>query len=225
MRRKIILGGITISLIAATVYIGPIALQRYIDSKAQIYLKQQSESEQRVPDKEVWMKERRNQEDFEARIQAELEKEWYKKSIDDSTKALKQLEDKGFNGEKVSQLQRYLRKYNPVLTAYAAEIAELPRYSEVVAIATAETNLCTKGVGESKNNCGAIKGGREGFKNYTHPMDALEDISILLAKPQFKGKSIDEMNGVYCVNEVAGSGPCPEWDDNVKHYMTELLTS
>lgn len=224
MKHKLILGGITLSIAFAAVYAGPGILQTYLESNQTIDNRATTTPE-RIPDKEVWKQERFEQQQFQDKVNAELEKEWYKKQIDDATDALKELENEGFTGAQVSQLKSYLQKYNPVLVAYAAEIVELPRYSEVVAIATAETHLCTRGVGESRNNCGAIKGGRDGFKIYTTPMDALEDMAILLEKPHFKGKSIDEMNGVYCVDEVAGSGPCPEWDDNVKHYMTELLTS
>jgi len=224
MKRILILGGITIT-IAAAVYAGPGILASYLANNTDQSYQRATSTPERLPDKEVWKQERLEQADFQDKIDAELEKEYYKKTIKDATDALKELENQGFTGEQVSQLKSYLQKYNPVLVAYAAEIVELPRYSDIVAIATAETHLCTRGVGESRNNCGAIKGGRDGFKVYSTPMDALEDMAILLEKPHFKGKTIEEMNGVYCVDEVAGSGPCPEWGVNVERHLTELLTS
>lgn len=126
------------------------------------------------------------------------------------------------NAEK---LAAYLeRKGAPELAAYAAEIMELPRWKEALAITAKETTFCRYGVGASRNNCGAIRSSIEGrgFKIYETKFDSVWDVSYLLQKPRYINRSIAEMNGIYCVNEAAGGGKCPNWTETIEAMIAEI---
>lgn len=105
------------------------------------------------------------------------------------------------------------------LIPYVHEIVKLPRWVEVVAIVGKETTFCKYGVGSSRKNCGAIKNAKGDFKVYASVMDSIEDVSILLQKPRYKDKSIEEMNGVYCVHD---GGACPMWSEHIEEMMNEI---
>ena len=107
----------------------------------------------------------------------------------------------------------YLEERNPELVRYSGLIAKLPRYDYVLAIAQQETGMCTKGVGESKNNCGGIKSLSGGFQEYDNPMSGLEHISEVIHRPHLRDKTIDEMNGIYCQHN---GGKCPNWTENIE---------
>lgn len=132
------------------------------------------------------------------------------------------LEESGFTGVSVRTVKQFLAQHNPILVAYAEEITELPRWTEVIAIAGAETTFCQKGVGESKNNCGAIKQNDGKFKTYKNEFDSLKDISNLLQKDAYKDKTISQMNGIYCVDEENGGGACPGWEENIMKYVSDI---
>lgn len=122
-------------------------------------------------------------------------------------------------------LRKYLiSKGGDELAVYAEEIVKLDRWQDAVAIAWKETHFCTRGVGASKNNCGGIKSSIEGrtFKHYENVYDSVWDINYLLNKPRFKDKSIAELNGIYCVNEAAGGGACPNWTEVITGVKAEL---
>lgn len=112
------------------------------------------------------------------------------------------------------------------MAEHAEEILELYRWQDVVAIAWKETNFCTAGVGASRNNCGGIKSWRTDrtFKHYDTVYDSLWDIAYLLQKPRFKGDTIDELNGVYCVDEANGGGKCPNWTEVVTKVRNEVAS-
>lgn len=122
-------------------------------------------------------------------------------------------------------LADYLRsKGGHEMAEHARDIVELYRWQDVVAIAWKETQFCTTGVGASRNNCGGIKSWRTDrtFKVYDNVYDSLWDISYLLNKPRYKGLTIAEMNGTYCVNEAAGGGKCPNWSEVINSIKSEL---
>lgn len=120
----------------------------------------------------------------------------------------------------VEMLRSYLKSNNAAsLMPYAAEIVKLPRWQEALAIASHETAFCTTGVGRSRNNCGGITGGKDGFKRYANKFDGLADISVLLNKPAYRNKTIAQMNGTYCVNN---GGPCPNWTEKINGELAEL---
>lgn len=126
------------------------------------------------------------------------------------------------NAEK---LAAYLEsKGAPELAAYAAEIMELPRWKEALAITAKETTFCRYGVGASRNNCGGIRSFIEGrgFKIYETKFDSVWDVSYLLQKPRYINRSIADMNGIYCVDEAAGGGPCPNWTETIEAFIAEI---
>lgn len=106
------------------------------------------------------------------------------------------------------------------LEGTAKAILALPRWEDALAIAGAETSFCTAGVGASRNNCGAIKNRLGEFKVYASPLDSIEDISILLEQTRYKGKTIAEINGSYCVEE--GGGPCLGWTERVESIAEKI---
>jgi len=158
---------------------------------------------------------------FQNDIRAEAEKRYYRNQLEEAQDALIELEEQGFTGERVSQAKDFIQTHNPALTAYARDIVELPRYKETLAIAAVETELCTTGVGSSRNNCGGIKGSN-GFRHYTNAYEGIEAISTLISeKPLYKDRTLAEINGIYCVDEVNG-GPCPNWTRQVYHKLALL---
>jgi len=122
-------------------------------------------------------------------------------------------------------LAEYLRsKGGHELAEYASDIVKLYRWQDAVAIAYKETHFCTKGVGASRNNCGGIKSWQttNTFKTYENVYDSVWDISYLLNKPRFKGLTLAEMNGSYCVYEAGDGGECPNWTEVVTNIKAEL---
>ena len=110
-------------------------------------------------------------------------------------------------------LREFLENQNAQsMLQYVNEIVKLPRYIEVVAIIGHETSFCTKGVGASRNNCGAIMNTKGEFKWYASKLDAIEDLSILLMNNWYKKKTIMQMNGIYCVLE---GRECKDWTENI----------
>ncbi len=129
---------------------------------------------------------------------------------------------------RAEKLRNYFAERNPSLVPYADEVAGLDRWLDVVAIAYAETHLCTRGVGASRTNCGAIKNAKTGeFKKYANEYDALWDINYLLHEPHMLGKTIEEMNGTYCVHEESesGLGKCPGWTERIEAEKLVVLNS
>lgn len=125
----------------------------------------------------------------------------------------------------VSALAGYLESKGAYgLAKYAKEIMELPRWQEVLAITGKETSFCQAGVGKSQNNCGGIMSPREDrlFKIYNTTFDSVVDIAYLLQKPRYKGKSLEEMNGVYCVDEARADNKCDLWTEHIDHYIEEI---
>lgn len=164
--------------------------------------------------------------EFKQKAADEAERMYYRQLLDEATKRLEELEGGGFQPEatRAAALVAYFEsKGADDLVPYAPEIALLARWSDVVAIVAHETSLCTKGVGKSKNNCGAVKNGRTGeFKRYASKLDAFQDVAALLAKPQYAGKSIAEMNGTYCVDELNDGNKCAGWTESIELTSEEI---
>lgn len=166
-------------------------------------------------------------EEFKQRAREEAERIYYQELIEQAEEALKALEESGFQPDavKTTALVEYLSARGAVaLVPYASQIAELPRWAEVVAIASKETSLCAYGVGKSKNNCGAIKNGSGEFKTYASKMDSIRDIASLLQTPRYKDKTLAQMNGVYCVDETESDRKCRGWDDHIESEVSAIYT-
>lgn len=110
------------------------------------------------------------------------------------------------------------------LSEHATELMELPRWKEALAIVGKETSWCTRGVGESRNNCGAVKSSIPGrtFKIYENVYDAVWDVSYLLQKPRYKDLDIESMNGVYCVDESRVGQKCALWSEHINDFLEEI---
>lgn len=123
------------------------------------------------------------------------------------------------------KLEEYLiSKGAHELAEYANDIVQLDRWQEALAITGKETQFCQTGVGASRNNCGGIrsfKPGR-GFKVYENVYDSVWDVSYLLMKPRYRDLTIEEMNGIYCVNEAEGGGKCPNWTETILELQNEI---
>ena len=109
------------------------------------------------------------------------------------------------------------------LSTYSEAILALPRWEDAIAISAKETSYCTKGVGNSKNNCGAIRRASGPFRIYENKFDGIEAVSALLER-RYAGQSFAEMNGVYCVHEEAGGGKCPGWTETIESVKRALVT-
>jgi len=102
----------------------------------------------------------------------------------------------------------------------------LPRWVEAVSIAGAETHFCTTGTAVSKNNCGGIrpKGAVTGFVDYSTDFESVKAISDLINRPLYKDKSIEEMNGIYCTEEVGSpDGVCPRWEKTINKHIDNII--
>jgi len=191
------------------------------------YFKNQKAVANEIPraEKEIKIKAIIDSPEFQEKIKAEAERIYYEQVKKEADTKLLELEKSGFSGEKVSMLESFLKKYNPDLAKYAHEIVELPRWIEVVAIAGVETTYCKYGVGETKNNCGAIVSSHTGqFKAYKNHLDSIKDIAYLLQKDMYKDKTITEMNGLYCVDESRADGKCEGWDKKIISIVSQLET-
>lgn len=139
-----------------------------------------------------------------------------------------EVEDVATTSPEAEALAKYLRsKGADELAEYSAQIIELPRWKEALAIAGKETSFCLAGVGSSSNNCGAIMSPRPDrkWKIYDNVYDAVWDISFLLQKPRYKDLTIKQMNGIYCVDESQEGNRCPQWDAHIEHFMAEIDTA
>lgn len=207
--------------IGATVYVMGVYFPHEVEYDQQI-------EEVVVPEQDAWKKSTRESEEFQNKINDELDRMYWLEMQEKSNENLLKLQDKGFTGETAQAVRKFLNEQDSDLAMYANEIVKLPRWVEALAIAGKETNFCNAGVGNSKNNCGAIKNSKTGeFKIYASQMDAVEDISFLLQKDLYKDKTIAEMNGTYCVYEEGptGLGPCPNWTEVVEHFISEIHLS
>ena len=151
-------------------------------------------------------------------INSEAERRYYEEMRDDALNNLQQIEGTvEHSREKAAAvLRRHLEPHNPELAAHADHIVTLPRWIEAVGIMAKETKYCTKGVGASKNNCGGIKNSKTGnFKVYNNDLEAVEDITILLAKPSYANRTIAQMNGLYCQDASQPGRKCKDWDNHV----------
>lgn len=110
---------------------------------------------------------------------------------------------------------------SPELARHAAQIVKLPRWSDALALAGAETSFCTAGVGTSRKNCGAIKNARGEFKIYASELDGIEDISVLLSESRYEGKDFKDMNGVYCVSDQEDK-QCDGWTERVEALALKI---
>lgn len=163
--------------------------------------------------------------EFEQKARDEAERIYYKGLLEESKQRLDELDKSGFQPQamKAAALTAYLEsKGAHELRPFAAQIVQLPRWIEVVAIASHETGLCSAGVGDSRNNCGAVKNGSGEFKRYASKLDSLEDLAALLQKPRYAGKTIAEMNGTYCVDELNDDGACAGWTESIELAVEEL---
>lgn len=177
-----------------------------------------------------YLKEIEQRPEFSDWVEIKKEQIYWQELRQQADYKLEELQKRALENEqvRVDKVQAYLEKRNPALVQYASQIAELPRYLDVLAIAYQETKLCTVGVGEpGKNNCGGIKSHRADrtFKVYDTPMDALEDISYLLHEPHMVGKTIEEMNGSYCYQEDAVNGKCDQWTENIEREKQTIVNS
>lgn len=130
-----------------------------------------------------------------------------------------------FKNTQIVALRDFLKNRNPEMAKYAHLIVELPRYMEVVSITGQESSWCTSNMAKTKNNCGGVKNkNAQGFKVYPNVYESLKDMAMLLERPMYKDKTIDEWNGVYCVWEEhpTGKGKCPNWTENITSNVIEI---
>lgn len=166
-------------------------------------------------------------EEFKQRAYNEAERLYYRGLIEDAKVRLEELDGTGFSSEAsaAAALVSYLEyRGREDLARHAEEIVALPRWVEVIAIASHETGLCTAGVGASRNNCGAITDGAGGFKRYASEMESIEDIAALLQKPAYKDKTIAQMNGRYCVDELNAGNRCAGWTESIELALAQIKT-
>ncbi len=176
-----------------------------------------------VQEKEAWKDELRENAEFKSQIEDELEKRYWLEMNEKSSEELLKYQEKGFKGETVSAVTDYLNEQGSGLAYYADKIVGQPRWVEALALVGKETSFCTRGVGSSKNNCGAIKGG-SGFRVYATEYDGFLAVVELLQKDLYVDKTIEEMNGIYCVYEEGptGVGECPNWSEVIRHFIGEI---
>lgn len=178
-----------------------------------------------IPEKDAWKDGLRETPEFQNQIEDELEKRYWLEMQKRSNEELLKLQDKGFSGETVSAVRSYLKGQGSDLAFFADEIVKHPRWVEALAIIGKETSFCRAGVGDSRNNCGAIKNSQTGeFKVYANKIDAFDDVVVLLQKDLYKDKTIAEMNGTYCVHEESesGVGECPNWTEVIEGFINEI---
>lgn len=163
--------------------------------------------------------------EFQEKMFEEAQKIYWEEQKRESDEKLLELQDAGFTGEKVSMLKTFFQKHNSDLAYYASDIVKLPRWVEVVGIIGTETTFCKHGVGQSRNNCGAIKDSRTGdFKVYSSKLDAVKDVSNLLQNDLYKDKTIDEMNGIYCSDLSRTNSKCEGWEEQIKQFISDIST-
>ncbi len=165
-----------------------------------------------------------NSVDFQKKIHAQAEQIYYEQVKENAETQLIKLQDSGFTGKKVSMITNFLRKKNPRLIMDAGAIARLPRWAEVLAITGAETSFCKSGVGVKLNNCGAIKNRMGHFKSYPTKLSSMKDLSNLLQRKSYKNLSIQQMNGLYCVNEKT-QGKCSGWTKRVFIFIDQIFSA
>lgn len=177
--------------------------------------------------KAKWKEEVKNSADFQAEIDLELERRYQQQKLQEAQQELDKLDAAdttsfNYTARKTAAVRKYLQAQGSPLANYAADLVELPRWQEVIAIAGHETGYCTAGVGASRNNCGAIRGD-SGFRYYDTPMDAMQDLAGLLQR-RYNGMSIAQMNGRYCVYEEGptGTGPCPGWTETITRKVDAI---
>lgn len=181
-----------------------------------------------IPDKDAVKKARiqeiKESPRFQQYVNEQAELRYYESVRDEAGAALREIEgtEEKKSADAASMLRAYLAPRNKALAGRAEEIVKLPRWREVVGIIGKETSFCTKGVGASRKNCGAIKNAAGEFKRYASEMDAVEDIAILLGKPRYAGRTIQEINGTYCVDETQPGNRCPGWDVQILAIASEL---
>lgn len=161
-------------------------------------------------------------EEFQAKIRGEAEKMYYQKMKEEAEENLLKLQESGFSGETITALKSFLDEHNPSLSMYAEEIVKMPRWIEVVAIAGAETSFCTKGVGASRNNCGAIMASDGSFQSYEDDIEGLRAVARLLQSDRYKEKTIHDMNGVYCIDDNTHNNKCEGWTERVLAFVGKI---
>ena len=228
-KNKIIIGFAFIILAVFT--IGKMNEERisgWIDSLGTIEVTNEqppTQEEIDLAEKEEWKNGLEATPEFQAQIEDELEKRYWIHMRQQADDALLELQDRGFSGQQVSAVRAFLNAQGSSLAIYADEIVGQPRWVEALAIIGKETSFCERGVGDSRNNCGAIKNSKTGeFKTYANALDGFEDVVALLQKDFYKDKSIAQMNGVYCVYEEGptGVGACPNWTEVIEDYIGEI---
>lgn len=165
--------------------------------------------------------------EFKQKAHDEAERAYYKQLLDEAKVRLDELDGKGFKEQayKSAALVAYLKSKNATaLVPYADKIVTLPRWVDVVAIVSHETSFCTRGVGKKQKNCGAVKNAKGDFKKYASVMDALEDVSMLLQNPRYANKTIAEMNGTYCVDELNDGNKCSGWTESIELAVEDIKT-
>lgn len=176
-----------------------------------------------IDPKEEKINEIKNRPEFIERVNQEAEKIYYQEQKTEAEDKLKNLE--GFEAseaKQISVLQRYLAETNPELVKYAEEIVKLPRWIDIMGIISKETSTCTAGVGSSRNNCGAIKNTAGSFKIYNNKLESIQDIAILLQKPIYADKTIEEINGVYCQDSSQAGKKCVGWSEHILQVIEKL---
>lgn len=161
---------------------------------------------------------------FQRYVDEQAELRYYESLKQEAEEGLKEIHGTPENSKAsaAAALRAFLAGKNPELAAQADYIVTLPRWVEAVAIMHKETTYCTRGVGESRNNCGGIKNLAGEFKYYASKIDGLEDISILLQKPRYKNLTIEAMNGIYCQDAARAGNRCEAWDTDIMRIVDEL---
>ncbi len=98
----------------------------------------------------------------------------------------------------VVDLQSYLEKNNSPLAPYAAQIVQMPRWDDALAISFVESNMC---VHQINYNCSGMGGapGDPTWHKYSNYMDWFKDMTNLLNEPLYAQKytTFAQMRGVY----------------------------
>ena len=195
---------------------------------------------QEADQKTEWIDERKQSPEFLDKMNKELEREYYETIKIEADTKLEELKVTGFerpqlivakqqiveNDRKTKQVEvvrNYLKEKRSPLASNAEQIVEIPRFVEAIAITGKETSFCVAGVGrDHKKNCGAIKNQSGNFKTYSSRLDAVQDMGILLQKPLYKDRTIEQMNGIYCQDASRLGRECANWTETIMQNVDEL---
>jgi len=175
-----------------------------------------------------WQDSLRGSEEFQKRIQDELDRLWYEKLLNESKEQLDRLDNELsglYSPDRVDRvaLTQFLSEHNPDLLAYVDDIVSTPRWVEAVSITGKETQFCKLGVGAKYNNCGGI-GGQGHFQKYgaDNGGESIVKVAKLLENPLYKDRTIEQMNGIYCQDANRSGKKCYNWSEVIMDYIDTI---